>query len=249
MIRFYINGTAGQKDGTEVTEANPITATGLFPSGGTTANKSVKVYVRADEGESYNQVMIGADGAKYLDCHITGNQNAVQMFSPPPNWQCYMLKSVTDINQELTFTFYARASEGTTIDTSIKIYAYIVDLMSAADTNFIGDSYDNGNMVMITVPAGVNVLKLYIQRSDNKFDTLLLGVQPSKMYMIQRMDTADGNNNLRLVCNTQSGQVDIYQGHAATDAEHALMIHSPLQFWYSAAIERETPDVTAVPFA
>lgn len=99
-----------------------------------------------------------------------------------------------------------------------------------ADINFIGDSYDNGNMVMITVPAGVNVLKLYIQRADNKFDTLLLGVQPSKMYMIQRMDTADGNNNLRLVCNTQSGQVDIYQGHAATDAEHALMIHSPLQF-------------------
>ena len=33
MIRFYIDGTAGQKDGTEVTEINPITATGLFPSG------------------------------------------------------------------------------------------------------------------------------------------------------------------------------------------------------------------------
>lgn len=29
MIRFYINGTAGQKDGTEVTSINPITATGL----------------------------------------------------------------------------------------------------------------------------------------------------------------------------------------------------------------------------
>lgn len=160
-----------------------------------------------------------------------------------------VLKTVSDVNQELTFTFYATASETGTVDTSIKLYAYIADLVSMADINFIGDSYDNGNMVMITVPAGVNVLKLYIQRADNKFDTLLLGVQPSKMYMIQRMDTADGNNNLRLVCNTQSGQVDIYQGHAATDAEHALMIHSPLQFWYSAAIERETPDVTAVPFA
>lgn len=53
MIRFYIDGTAGQKDGTEVTEINPITATGLFPSGGTAANKSVKVYIRADAGESY----------------------------------------------------------------------------------------------------------------------------------------------------------------------------------------------------
>ena len=29
MIRFYIDGTAGQKDGTEVTSINPITVTGL----------------------------------------------------------------------------------------------------------------------------------------------------------------------------------------------------------------------------
>lgn len=27
MIRFYIDGTTGQKDGTEVTSINPITAT------------------------------------------------------------------------------------------------------------------------------------------------------------------------------------------------------------------------------
>lgn len=51
MIRFYIDGTTGQKDGTEVTSINPITATGLFPSGSTAASKSVKVYIRADAGE------------------------------------------------------------------------------------------------------------------------------------------------------------------------------------------------------
>ena len=129
MVRFYINGTAGQKDGTEVTEINPIIAAGLFPSGSTAASKSVKVYVRADAGESDNQVMIGADGAKYSDCHITGNNNIVQTIYPPPNWRCYILKSVTDVNQELTFTFYAKASETSTIDTSINIYAYIVDLI------------------------------------------------------------------------------------------------------------------------
>lgn len=39
MIRFYIDGTTGQKDGTEVTSINPITATGLFPSGSTAASK------------------------------------------------------------------------------------------------------------------------------------------------------------------------------------------------------------------
>lgn len=66
MIRFYIDGTTGQKDGTEVTSINPITATGLFPSGSTAASKSVKVYIRADAGESYRQVLVGvnADYAK-----------------------------------------------------------------------------------------------------------------------------------------------------------------------------------------
>lgn len=43
MIRFYIDGTTGQKDGTEVTSINPITATGLFPSGSTAASKSVNL--------------------------------------------------------------------------------------------------------------------------------------------------------------------------------------------------------------
>ena len=61
MIRFYIDGTTGQKDGTEVTSINPITATGLFPSGSTAASKSVKVYIRADAGESYRQVLVGVN--------------------------------------------------------------------------------------------------------------------------------------------------------------------------------------------
>ena len=61
MIRFYIDGTTGQKDGTEVTSINPITATGLFPSGSTEATKTVTVCIRADEGESYNQIMLGCN--------------------------------------------------------------------------------------------------------------------------------------------------------------------------------------------
>lgn len=39
-----------------------------------------------------------------------------------------VLKTVSDVNQELTFTFYATASDGATVDTSIKIYAYVIDL-------------------------------------------------------------------------------------------------------------------------
>jgi hypothetical protein len=50
MIRFYIDGTTGQKDGTEVTSINPITATGLFPSGSTAASKSVKVVYQSRRG-------------------------------------------------------------------------------------------------------------------------------------------------------------------------------------------------------
>lgn len=45
MIRFYIDGTAGQKDGTEVTSINPITATGLFPSGSTRQQAKALRYI------------------------------------------------------------------------------------------------------------------------------------------------------------------------------------------------------------
>lgn len=75
MIRFYIDGTAGQKDGTEVTEINPITATGLFPSGSTEATKTVTVCIRADEGESYNQIMLGCNSEAYSKCRISSYNN------------------------------------------------------------------------------------------------------------------------------------------------------------------------------
>lgn len=78
MIRFYIDGTAGQKDGTEVTSINPITVTGLFPSGSPAANKSVKVYIRADAGESYRQVLVGANADKFTKCRITSFNNSCQ---------------------------------------------------------------------------------------------------------------------------------------------------------------------------
>lgn len=76
MIRFYIDGTTGQKDGTEVTSINPITATGLFPSGSTAASKSVKVYIRADAGESYRQVLVGVNADKFTKCRITSFNNS-----------------------------------------------------------------------------------------------------------------------------------------------------------------------------
>lgn len=80
MIRFYIDGTTGQKDGTEVTSINPITATGLFPSGSTAASKSVKVYIRADAGESYRQVLVGVNADKFTKCRITSFVNSCLFF-------------------------------------------------------------------------------------------------------------------------------------------------------------------------
>lgn len=77
MIRFYIDGTTGQKDGTEVTSINPITATGLFPSGSTAASKSVKVYIKADAGESYRQVLVGVNADKFTKCRITSFNNSI----------------------------------------------------------------------------------------------------------------------------------------------------------------------------
>lgn len=134
MIRFYIDGTAGQKDGTEVTEINPITATGLFPSSSTVASKSVKVYIRADAGESYRQVLVGVNADKFTKCRITSfNNSTTQTIGLTGGYFETVLKTVSDVNQELTFTFGATASDGATVDTSIKIYAYVIDLIHSIE--------------------------------------------------------------------------------------------------------------------
>lgn len=127
MIRFYIDGTTGQKDGTEVTSINPITATGLFPSGS-------KVYIRADAGESYRQVLVGVNADKFTKCRITSFNNSItQTIGLTGGYFETVLKTVSDVNQELTFTFYATASDGATVDTSIKIYAYVIDLIHSIE--------------------------------------------------------------------------------------------------------------------
>ena len=121
MIRFYIDGTTGQKDGTEVTSINPITATGLFPSGSTAASKSVKVYIRADAGESYRQVLVGVNADKFTKCRITSFNNSItQTIGLTGGYFETVLKTVSDVNQELTFTFYATASDGAIEDLNVK---------------------------------------------------------------------------------------------------------------------------------
>lgn len=110
MIRFYIDGTTGQKDGTEVTSINPITATGLFPSGSTAASKSVKVYIRADAGESYRQVLVGVNADKFTKCRITSFNNSItQTIGLTGGYFETVLKTVSDVNQELTFTIIISA--------------------------------------------------------------------------------------------------------------------------------------------
>ncbi len=129
MVRFYINGTAGSQDGTEVTADNPIVADGMFPSGSTPATKTVSVSIRADAGESYRQVLVGANSDKFTKCRITSfNNSTTQTIGLTGGNFETVLKTVSDVNQELTFTFYATASDGATVDTSIKIYAYVIDL-------------------------------------------------------------------------------------------------------------------------
>lgn len=99
MIRFYIDGTTGQKDGTEVTSINPITATGLFPSGSTAASKSVKVYIRADAGESYRQVLVGVNADKFTKCRITSFNNSItQTIGLTGGYFETVLKTVSDVN-------------------------------------------------------------------------------------------------------------------------------------------------------
>ena len=53
MLRFYMNGTAGAKDGTEIssnTLSNPLIADGFYPASGVAVSKDITVCIRADSG-------------------------------------------------------------------------------------------------------------------------------------------------------------------------------------------------------
>lgn len=126
-LRFYINGTAGGKDGTEVTAANPIIADGLFPSGSTPATKKVQVFIRADEGEIYNNVMYGVIVDDFAKMQIEILAEPIQQISPPSNWVCNLIKSVGDTNVSINLLFKAKSSEQEGIDTSVKLYACPID--------------------------------------------------------------------------------------------------------------------------
>lgn len=129
MIRFYINGTSGQKDGTEVTEINPITATGLFPSGSIEASKTVSVFIRADEGESYNNVYYGSslDECTKIRMAETPEVNSQYLTVYNNGQRYYLLKKVTDTNIELKVMFLATSDEIGTVDTSLFFYAIVLD--------------------------------------------------------------------------------------------------------------------------
>lgn len=122
-IRFYINGTQGGKDGLEVTPDNPIIADGLFPAGSTPATQTVKVYARADAGESYTGVLIGTnqeDNAKFTITSINGN--LIELEGSSNTYGTSFVQSITDINTEISLQFMATAAEIGSIDTSLVLY-------------------------------------------------------------------------------------------------------------------------------
>lgn len=129
MIRFYINGTAGSKDGVEVTPDNPITATGLFPAGSLPASKTISVFIRADEGESYNNVYYGSslDECTKIRMAETPEVNSQYLTVYNNGQRYYLLKKVTDTNIELKVMFSATSDEIGTVDTSLFFYAIVLD--------------------------------------------------------------------------------------------------------------------------
>lgn len=128
-IRFYINGTAGSKDGVEVTADNPITADGLFPAGSLPASKTISVFIRADEGESYNNVYYGSSLDEYTKIRMaaTPTVNSQYLYVYNNNQTYYLLKKVTDTNIELKVMFLATSDEIGTVDTSLFFYAIVLD--------------------------------------------------------------------------------------------------------------------------
>lgn len=128
-IRFYINGTQGGKDGLEVTPDNPITADGLFPAGSLPASKIISVFIRADEGESYNNVYYGSSLDEYKKIRMAAipTVNSQYLSVRNNNQRYYLLKKVTDTNIELKVMFLATSDEIGTVDTSLFFYAIVLD--------------------------------------------------------------------------------------------------------------------------
>lgn len=136
MIRFYMKGTVGAKDGTEIssnTLANPLIADGFYPASGVTVTKDIPVYIRADSGETWKDVIVGVistttdERAKFEVSPATVGsvvgKSILLFYSGGTTYteKFPFFPELTDTNQSLILTVKASGDESNSPDTSQKL--------------------------------------------------------------------------------------------------------------------------------
>lgn len=128
-IRFYMNGTEGATDGTEISNGdltNPLVADGFYPAAGTTVSKNIDLMLRADAGETWKCVItaVGSSTTNELSkfALTQPNGNYVAFYNSSTNaGQLPFYAEVKDVNQKLTLTVSASGDENNSPDTTQKL--------------------------------------------------------------------------------------------------------------------------------
>lgn len=126
-IRFYMNGTKGATDGTEISNGdltNPLVADGFYPAVGVTVSKSIPVMVRADTGEVWKCVAVAVTSttANEIDKFALNSSYLMQMLGNGNNIaNIPFFAELTDKNQALQLTVSASGDESNSPDTTQKL--------------------------------------------------------------------------------------------------------------------------------
>ena len=121
-IRFYMNGTKGATDGTEISNGdltNPLVVDGFYPAAGVTVSKTVTLMVRADAGETWKGVILA----------ITSDTDERDKFALYSQNEIYygdycrlpFYPELKDVNQYLNLTVSANGDESNSPDTTQKL--------------------------------------------------------------------------------------------------------------------------------
>ena len=137
MIRFYMGGTTDAKDGIEISSGdmlNPIIADGFYPAVGATVTKTIPLHVRADEGETWHDVILGiidtintTTVGNSVKFSLNGNKfigSALGQWYFGYHTRLPWFATLGDTNRLVTLVVSVSGSENNTPDTSCKLVAF-----------------------------------------------------------------------------------------------------------------------------
>ena len=126
-VRFYMNGTEGAQDGTEISNgdlSNPLVADGFYPAAGVTVSKSIPVMVRADAGEVWKCVAVAVTSTTANEINkfaLNGSHYMLMLGNGSNIANIPFFAELTDKNQALQLTVSASGDESNSPDTTQKL--------------------------------------------------------------------------------------------------------------------------------